>query len=278
MLEKLLNLQRFADGGAEGAETGGAETGTETAAAEQNEDFASLTGKGGKYEKEYKDAIEKVVKKRIGTNKDFEARYNAVLPTLDKLSMRYGIDASADHEGIIRALDADTAYEEEQAMNEGVPVEYWRENRRLKALESSLNAQQKAQREEAARVQIESIQNKQAEEMKAMFPSFDLQTEKQNDLFNKYLDMGLSVKSAYYACHAEDIALGSMQYAAKQTEQNVIENIRANGARPAENGISSSSAAKVGITDVNNLTDKQVDELLRRVRNGETGIDFVTKS
>lgn len=281
MLNKyLLNLQRFADGGAEGAETGGADTGTDTAAAEQTtENFATLTGKGGKYEQEFKDAVEKVVKKRIGNNKDFEARYNAVLPTLDKLSMRYGIDASADHEGIMRALDADTAYEEEQAMEEGVPVEYWRENRRLKALESSMAAQQKAQREEAARIQIENLRAKQEEEMKTMFPSFDLQTEMQsNDVFSKYLDMGLSVRSAYYACHADEIALGAMQYGAQQTEQNVINNIRANGVRPTENGVTPAAAAKVGVADVNKLTDAQIDEYIRRARNGETGIDFITKS
>ena len=59
-----------------------------------------------------------------------------------------------------------------------------------------------------------------------------------------------------------------MQIAAKTVEKKVTDKIRANGARPTENGISSQSASVVK-TDVSQFTDADMDEIIRRVRNGE---------
>ena len=59
------------------------------------------------------------------------------------------------------------------------------------------------------------------------------------------------------------------KYWAAQTERSVVENIRAKGARPKENG----AAPKPAVTikkNVDELTNADIDEIMRRVQRGET--------
>jgi hypothetical protein len=84
-----------------------------------------------------------------------------------------------------------------------------------------------------------SLEN-QAEEMKKVFPNFDLQTELKNPAFLRMTspNVGISVRDAYYAVHHDEMQEAAMRAASKATEQNISNNIQARQRRPDENGIS----------------------------------------
>jgi hypothetical protein len=107
----------------------------------------------------------------------------------------------------------------------------------------------------------------QAEKAKKLYPGLDLETEIKNEDFGRLLLAGVDVGNAYLVTHKDEIIGGAMQYTAQQVEKKVTNNIRAKGNRPVENGINSQSAAVVK-TDVSQFTDADMDEIIRRVRNG----------
>jgi len=67
----------------------------------------------------------------------------------------------------------------------------------------------------------------------------------------------------------EDIKAGVAQTTAKRTEKQVVDGIRAKGARPQENGTSSQSAFTVK-DDPSKWSRKDREEVIRRVARGET--------
>ena len=108
----------------------------------------------------------------------------------------------------------------------------------------------------------------QAEEAKKVYPSFDLKAEMQNPKFLDLLRSNIDVRTAYEVLHKDDIIRGAMQFTAKTVESKLAKNVAAQGARPAENGMSSGSPAVVK-SDVSQLSRADRDEIRRRVARGE---------
>lgn len=79
---------------------------------------------------------------------------------------------------------------------------------------------------------------------------------------------GIDVKTAYEVVHKDEIIQGAMAVIARNVKEKVTDNIRANGRRATENGISS-QAGIVFKTDVNSLTKADREEIDRRVARGE---------
>ena len=76
------------------------------------------------------------------------------------------------------------------------------------------------------------------------------------------------MRTVYEVMHKDEIIHGAMQFTAQEVEKKVTNKIRANGARPSENGMSSQGAAVVK-SDVSQLSNADISEVLRRVRRGE---------
>ena len=108
----------------------------------------------------------------------------------------------------------------------------------------------------------------QEQETKKVYPSFDMKAEMQNPEFVNLLRSNVNVRTAYEVLHKDDIISGAMQFTAKTVESKIAKKIAAQGARPAENGMSSGSAAVVK-SDVSQLSRADRDEIRRRVARGE---------
>lgn len=299
----LLNLQLFAEGagvGDGGTGASGATGETATAAVSQTKGVKSnpladvkygvqpteettpaaevvenpTEDRNAKYEafiKEHKDLddarIQNIIQKRLKNSKDTVEKYEALAPTLEILAKKYGVDAS-DVKALNKAIEEDDSYFEEEALEKGITVEQLKEYRKMERENAAFRkqAEEQARKENAKRVYARWTE--QAEQTKAIYPSFDLNTEAKNPQFLQLLNSNVDVRTAYEVIHKDDIISGAMQFTAKTVEQKLTNKIIAGGARPTENGNSSQGAAQTK-SDVSLLTKADREEIARRVARGE---------
>jgi hypothetical protein len=294
-----LNLQLFAEGGT-GAEGSTADSGfattnegvkdnplenvkygiqeeesVQTTDAQTTTDTEPVVDRKAEFEKlikgEYKDLynekVQSTVQNRLKGTKEQVAKLESLTPLLDMVAKKYGVDSS-DVDSLIKAIEDDDSYFSEEAMERGITVEELKRIKKIERENADLNRRMK---EQSDREQADALWRKwlsEAEETKKFYPNFDLETEMQNESFKDLLRAHIDVKTAYQVLHQDEIIGGAMQYTAQTVEKKVTDKIMANGKRPVENGISSQGAAVVK-TDVSQFTDADMDEIIRRVRNGD---------
>lgn len=153
-------------------------------------------------------------------------------------------------------------------MSKGITVEQLKEIRKLERENTTLKKQMQEQesRENANRLYAEWM--RQSEEIKGVYPSFDLRAEMSNPQFVDLLRNHIDMRTAYEVLHKDEIIPAAMQFTAKKVEQKMVNKIMANGARPTENGMNAQSASLVK-SDVSQLSKADRDEIVRRVQRGE---------
>jgi hypothetical protein len=294
-----LNLQLFAEGSGTGAEGSTADSGfattegvkdnplenvkygiqedsVQTTDAQQTTETESTVDRKAEFEKlikgEYKDLyderVQNTVQSRLKGTKEQVARLESLTPLLEMIGKKYGVD-SKDAEALLKAIEDDDSYFADEAMERGITVDELKRIRKIERENADLKKQMEEQTTRENANKLYKTWLDQSEEAKKFFPNFDLETEMQNEQFRNLLRANIDVKTAYQVLHQDEIIGGAMQYTAQTVEKKVTDKIRANGNRPVENGISSQSAAVVK-TDVSQFTDADMDEIIRRVRNGET--------
>ena len=101
------------------------------------------------------------------------------------------------------------------------------------------------------------------------YPDFDLKREvAENPRFIAMLRAGVPVKDAYEVSHLGDIQARNAAKAAAEMEKRVMDNVRAKGMRPNENGTTSQPGVIVK-NDPSKFTKADRAEIARRVRRGE---------
>lgn len=286
-----LNLRLYAEGGA-AAPSGGAEGGQSAGAIaegvdqsttqqesvseydnsqpqEQKASFADLL-KDADYRAEYDKRVQAAIQQRFKNQADLQGQLDQYSPLMEMLASKYGVDGS-DVKAVLEAVQNDDSYYEDEAMEKGLTVE---QLKYIKQVERENAAFKQAQEEVQRRQASEQILNKwmaDAEELKQIYPNFDLRSETENpqtgENFIRMLQNGVPVKTAYQVIHMDEIMGGAMAYTAQQTAQKVTQNIQARGMRPAENG--RASTARVVATDPARMTKAERDELSRRAQRGE---------
>jgi hypothetical protein len=290
----FIDLQLFAEGGGTGADGVSGVTGTaavsqtgessvEVKYGKQNtvpsseaevtteatlsreEEFAKI--RKGEYKDLFDAEVQNTVQKRLKSTKDTVQKYEALTPTLELLAKKYGVDA-ADIEALNRAIEDDDSYFEEEALEKGISVKQLKEIRKMERENAELRREMQARQnqENANREYARWIG--QAEEAKKFYPNIDLRAEMQSEQFRNLLRNGVDVRAAYEVMHRDEIFPAIMRHAAKEAEQKVTNKVIANGARPTENGMSSQSASIVK-DDVSQLSNADIDEVIRQVRAGK---------
>ena len=147
-------------------------------------------------------------------------------------------------------------------------VEQYKQMQRLERENAALlNAQRQQRGQQAAEQQLQRWYG-EAEQARSLYPSFDLSAEVQNPQFLSMLRAGVPVRHAYEVVHMDEIKAGVAQLTAQATEKQVVDGIRARGARPQENGTKAQSAFTVK-DDVSKLSKKDRAEIARRAMMGE---------
>ena len=222
----------------------------------------------GEYKQEYGESVQDIVQKRLKNTKEKSDKLDSLMPTLEMLSKKYGVDAS-DIEALNKAIQEDDSYYEEEAMEKGLTVEQLKEIRRLERENADLKRQMEEQTTKENASKLYASWMSQAEQLKSVYPSFDLETEMRNPKFVDLLRVpSIDVRTAYEVLHKDEIIPAAMQFTAQTVERKLANKIMANGARPAENGMNSQSAAVVK-SDVSQLSKADRQEIARRVARGE---------
>ena len=236
-----------------------------TAVIDRNAEFEKLIK--GEWKDEYDARVQDTIQKRLKSSKETVDKYNALTPTLEMLAKKYGVDAG-DIESLNKAIQEDDSYYEEEALEKGITVQQLKEIRKMERENAELKAQmEEAQRQENGK-KLYAAWMQQADETKKVYPSFDIQTEMNNPKFLELLRSNIDVRTAYEVTHKDEIIQGAMQFTAQTVESKLAKKIASNGARPAENGMSSQSAAVVK-SDVSQLSKADRAEIIRRVQRGE---------
>lgn len=221
----------------------------------------------GEYKDQYTEDTQRIIDRRFRETKNLETQLSQQKPILDMLMQRYKI-ADGDLGKLTQAIENDNAYWSQAAEEAGMSVEQYKQFQKLQRENAQLlQAQRRSQNQQAAEKQLQKWYQ-EAEAMKADYPDFDLGRESQDPQFLSMLRSGVPVKLAYEVMHMDEIKSTVAQTTAQQTEKQVVEGIRAKGARPAENGTSSQSGFVVK-DDPAKWTKKDRAEIVRRVQRGE---------
>lgn len=278
-----MNLQLFAEGGAEG--TGATGTAAASQAGESPAQGTEQTSAAqamteeqfNEYmkDKQFRSFVHKhtegVVKNRLKGTKETIARYEALNPSLELLAQRYGTTTDNPEFAAIlnKAIEDDDAFFAEEAEKRGVTVDTMRQ---ISKMERDNAAMKKAIAEqENQRRANELVQGwmAEAEKLREVYPSFDLQAEIRNPDFVELMKLPIfNLRSAYEFIHKDEIQATASQVVAQQVEQRIANRMASNASLPVENGVASASAA-VAARDANSLTKQERDEIIRRVMAGE---------
>ena len=217
---------------------------------------------------EYNKEMQSVVQARLKSSKAAEETLAKLGPALELMARKYGLDPeNVDVDALTKAVNADSQYYEERALELGVPVET-----AMKIDQSEREAARK-QREEAKTLEQQKIQNhlsklhQQGEALKKTFPTFDLRKELQNPAFARMTapSVGISVEDAYYAIHRNEIQAAAMQATAQKAAQKISNSIQSGQRRPEEAG-ASGMAPSVTVFDYAHASKEQREALKRAIR------------
>lgn len=218
----------------------------------------------GEYKDQYTEDTQRIIDRRFRETKNLETQLSQQKPILDMLMRRYKI-GDGDLGKLTQAIENDNAYWSQAAEEAGMSVEQYKQFQKLQRENAQLlQAQRRSQSQQAAQQQLQKWYQ-EAEAMKADYPGFNLGRESQDPQFLSMLRSGVPVKLAYEVMHMDEIKSTVAQTTAQQTEKQVVEGIRAKGARPAENGTSSQSGFVVK-DDPAKWTKKDRAEIVRRVQ------------
>ncbi len=279
-----IDLQLFAEGGSagasgaaagsDGASSNGSDgvtnTGENTTAAgsdtaEGTVDRASQYAKFKEdYKAEYDADVQKLIRNRLHKANNYEKKTQ---PLFSALADKYGVDAS-NIDAIIKAVEEDDSFYQEKALEAGLTVAEYKEKYKMQQELERYRAQDRERRETAERTEAMNRLYAQAEEVKKVFPDFDINKESQNPDFARLVSKGVPCLAAYKAVHHDDIVASAMATAVQKASDKLSASVAANASRPNENGMSSQSSA-ISTVDVKNLSKEQMSDFKKRALAGE---------
>ena len=222
----------------------------------------------GEYKDIYTQRTQEMINRRFKETKGLQDQVSKSQPVIDMLMSKYKVENN-DLDALTKAIENDDAYWSEAADEAGMSVSQYKEFQKLQRENKELMEEQRQREGEArANAQVQAWYQ-QGEALKQTFPNFNLETESQNPEFIRLLQSGLPVEHAYKVIHMDEIVTDAMRTTAAAAEKRVVQNVRAKGSRPPENGTIAQSAFTIK-DDVSKLTKEDRAEAVRRARMGES--------
>jgi len=232
--------------------------------------------KKGKYKDLYGADVQNAIKDRFKNQANLQQQLDELQPIIDAAKKIYGVDDTAAIREAIQKDDRLAQLEEEEAEAAGMTVDSFRT---MKELEEQ-NARYRQQEQQS--IQQQMLRNhfqkltQQAEELKQIFPGFDLIKEmEENPEFARLTgpNVGVSVKDAFYALHGEQLAAESMKAGMERAQKQLGQTIRAQGMRPIEGAAhGQGQPAAQAPMDFRNMTRQERDKFRSQVKTGKVVI------
>lgn len=246
---------------------------TDDAANTANQDEGKKSFKDlikGEYKADADAWAQELIRNRFKQNSELEEKLNSMNPLLEALGKMHNVDPTDIQQLTNIILDNDSLYEEE-AMQRGMSVDALKAVKQMERENEVLK-----QREQQSIADMRMRQHfdglaKQADELKQLYPGFDLMAEMQNPEFARLTapGVGVDVRTAYEVIHRDEMRGAEMQFAAQKSAERMANAVRANGMRPQENGMNGQQAPVNVKTDPRTLTRADREEIKRRVARGE---------
>ena len=221
----------------------------------------------GEYKDLFQQRIQDTVQRRLKGNEATVQKYNSLAPVLDMLAQKYGVDAS-DADALAAAIEDDESFYEDEALEKGLTVQQVKEIRKMERENAQLRAEREAMQNQERADALYAAWMQQAEELKGIYPSFDLASELENEQFRTLLRSNVPLRTAFEVLHKDEIIPAAMQYTAQKVTEKVANSVAAGRRRPTEGAMTGSAAAKTK-SDVSQLTRADREEIARRVARGE---------
>ena len=221
----------------------------------------------GEYKDLFQQRIQDTVQRRLKGNEATVQKYNSLAPVLDMLAQKYGVDAS-DADALAAAIEDDETFYEDEALEKGLTVQQVKEIRKMERENAQLRAEREAMQNQERADALYAAWMQQAEELKGIYPSFDLASELENEQFRTLLRSNVPLRTAFEVLHKDEIIPAAMQYTAQKVTEKVANSVAAGRRRPTEGAMTGSAAAKTK-SDVSQLTRADREEIARRVARGE---------
>lgn len=269
MKDKLLT---FFDGEGTGSDNGQVaadQTGSDTTqvAAEEKEDldadFEALIK--GKYKAQYDARFQQGINARHKDYMQNKQQLESLNPMLDMLKEKYGV---SDVKDLQKAIMDDDSYYEEEAMERGLTVEQLKYMKQMEWENKAYKArEQESIQEQMQREKIEGWLRQEAQ-FKQKAPDFSLREELANPEFERLLAAGVNVETAFNVIHQDEIMSGAMNYTAKKAVEKTVNDIKARGMRPSENGLGTTATEPKRKT-VGEMTGEEILEMANKAKKGE---------
>lgn len=226
----------------------------------------------GEYKAEFGDRVQQLINKRFKESKQQEERLTAMQPLLDALGSKYGVDVK-DLDKLMTAIEEDDSFYQDEADREGVTVQQLKQMRKLERENAQFKAAREQQQRHERAEQVYAKWEQESQAVKQLYGNFDLQAECQHPDtgrdFVRLLQNGIDVRTAYEVIHKDELISGAIGYAVQSAQKRTMDNIRARGMRPRENGAGGSIATQIVKSDPSKWTKADRAEVARRVMRGE---------
>lgn len=221
----------------------------------------------GEHKEDFEEMFQQTFNRRFRNHKEMEESLAAQKPIMDMLMQKHNIQ-DGDVAKLLTAIEQDDTYWEEGAEKAGLSVEQYRKMQKMEQENADLRrAQQRQLGQQMAQQKLAEWQ-RDAESIREVYPSFNLDAELQSDDFKGLLKAGIGLQQAYELIHMEEIKEATARNAAATAGQQLAAKIKTKAARPSENGTSTSSAVIVK-DNVSNLSRAERAEAAKRALRGE---------
>ena len=219
-----------------------------------------------KFAKFYGEDVGNAVKDRFKNQADANEQLRKLQPMLSKMMEKIGVDSYDELTELV--MDDDSLYEEE-AEEMGMPVEAYKNYKKLQEEHDAAVAKEKQMQEQMFfRNHIAKLAQ-QGEEFKRTFPNFDFNAEMHNDTFRRLTspDVGISVADAYFAVHRNELTPQLLSYGMNKAKEQMGQTIQAQKARPAEGAMSgrnpTAAEPRINPKNLSRAEMKKYKELIR---------------
>lgn len=223
----------------------------------------------GEFKEQYARDVQNAIRDRFKNQEDLQGKMDAMQPMLNVLMQKTGAESIEELQDLI--MDDDSLYEDE-AEEMGMPVEAYKNFKRLQEEHDEMVArEQQSQEQEFFRQHIAKLAQ-QGEELKQMFPNFDFRREMENETFRRLTspEVGISVADAYFAIHRNELTPQLMGYGMQRAQMQMGQTLQAQQARPTEGAMRNQGQAAADVRiNPKTMTRAERAEIKRRVRMGE---------